>query len=66
LQKAIQEFKNGGRVLWVCNKVEHCLKLYDELSEKYDIEALVYHSRFKYEDRKERHRAVIDSFQEGY
>lgn len=47
---------SGRRVLWVVNTVSRCQRLAKELG------ALCYHSRFKLEDRKERHREIIDAF----
>jgi CRISPR-associated endonuclease/helicase Cas3 len=51
--------KSGGKVLWVCNTVGRVLEAADRAS---DLRPLLYHSRFKYEDRVQRHRAVIDAF----
>jgi CRISPR-associated endonuclease/helicase Cas3 len=50
----------GGKVLWVSNTVKRCRALADEAPA--GIQPLVYHSRFRYIDRVERHRAVIDAF----
>lgn len=47
----------GGKVLWVNNTVQRCI----EVKEKF-ADALLYHSRYRYIDRIERHRAVIDAF----
>ena len=46
----------GKRVLWVVNTVSRCQKLAKALN------ALCYHSRFKLEDRKNRHKDVIETF----
>jgi CRISPR-associated endonuclease/helicase Cas3 len=46
------------RVLWICNTVARAQKVYEELS----VAASVYHSRFKYEDRKRKHRRIVDTF----
>lgn len=49
----------GGKVLWVCNTVGRVMEA-AEMSA--DCFPLIYHSRFKYEDRVERHRDVIAAF----
>jgi CRISPR-associated endonuclease/helicase Cas3 len=56
----VQEtLKNGGKVLWVCNTVRRVMDAADRTS---GHNPLIYHSRFKYEDRVHRHKAVIDAF----
>lgn len=47
------------RVLWVVNTVSRCQLLTKKLG------AICYHSRFKLEDRKQMHIAVINAFQEA-
>ncbi len=54
-----ETLKNGGKVLWVCNTVKRVM---DAADRNGDCNALIYHSRFKYEDRVQRHKAVIDAF----
>ncbi|MCE1246814.1 MAG: CRISPR-associated helicase Cas3' [Firmicutes bacterium] len=54
---ATEAFKNGLKVLWVVNTVAQC----QQVAKKF--KALCYHSRFKLEDRKNRHREVISAFQ---
>ncbi|HZT80068.1 MAG TPA: CRISPR-associated helicase Cas3' [Gemmataceae bacterium] len=49
----------GGKVLWVCNTVGRVMEAADRAKE---FGPLIYHSRFKYEDRVARHKAVIDAF----
>jgi CRISPR-associated endonuclease/helicase Cas3 len=49
--------EHGKRVLWVVNTVDRCQRLAQRLN------ALCYHSRFKLDDRKERHRKAVDAFQ---
>ncbi len=49
----------GGKVLWVCNTVKRVM---DSATGAAELEPLVYHSRFKYEDRVARHQAVIQAF----
>jgi CRISPR-associated endonuclease/helicase Cas3 len=49
----------GGKVLWVCNTVARVM---DAAVRAADLTPRLYHSRFKYEDRVQRHKAVIDAF----
>jgi len=48
----------GGKVLWVHNTVDRCIATADAAGGR----ALIYHSRFRYVDRVERHNAVIGAF----
>lgn len=47
------------KVLWVCNTVNRALSTAQRLER---LSPLVYHSRFRYIDRVERHRDVVDAF----
>jgi CRISPR-associated endonuclease/helicase Cas3 len=49
----------AGKVLWICNTVGRVMATADRLAAR---NALIYHSRFKYEDRVRRHADVIDAF----
>lgn len=49
----------GKKVLWVSNTVPRAVKFWQEAHAR---NPLLYHSRFRYCDRIERHRAVIDRF----
>lgn len=55
-QIALEALNAGKRVLWVVNKVARCQRLAKNLK------ALCYHSRFKLEDRKQRHTEVVSAF----
>lgn len=57
-----QELARGGKVLWVCNTVDRALEVAERLS---DCNPLVYHSRFRYEDRVARHAEVIQAFRDS-
>uniref|UniRef100_UPI004056957A CRISPR-associated helicase Cas3' n=1 Tax=Candidatus Electrothrix sp. TaxID=2170559 RepID=UPI004056957A len=49
------------KVLWVVNVIDRC----QEIARRFEYaEAICYHSRFKLEDRKERHKELINAFQE--
>jgi CRISPR-associated endonuclease/helicase Cas3 len=50
------------RILWVVNTVDRCIRIAKDLESD---ETLCYHSRFMYEDRLGRHRAVINQFQDA-
>lgn len=54
-----ETLQNGGKVLWVCNTVKRVM---DAADQAVDCNPLIYHSRFKYQDRVQRHKAVIDAF----
>ncbi len=53
-----EAIKSGERVLWVVNTVARCQNLAKEFN------ALCYHSRYKLDDRKERHKDIIKAFQQ--
>ncbi|WP_345323466.1 CRISPR-associated helicase Cas3' [Novipirellula rosea] len=59
LELVRDEFDSGGRVLWISNTVERTRKLGIELA---DCSASVYHSRFIYKDRVDRHNEVTAMF----
>jgi CRISPR-associated endonuclease/helicase Cas3 len=50
-----------NKVLWVSNTVERAMNFVNEASAR-DLAPLCYHSRFRYEDRVQRHKTVIDAF----
>lgn len=56
------EIAAGGKVLWVCNTVDRAMKAADR-ARGAGLAPLIYHSRYRYEDRVQRHKAVIDAFQ---
>ncbi len=58
-----QNFKENGKVLWVSNTVGRALKTADEASMR-GFEVIVYHSRFRYEDRVRQHGRIITAFRE--
>lgn len=51
----------GKKVLWVCNTVARAQGIFAK-ARRSGINAKTYHSRFKYKDRKQRHRDVVDAF----
>jgi CRISPR-associated endonuclease/helicase Cas3 len=63
-ERVEQEFAEGGKVLWVCNQVNTAIAVYEEAKRR-GLGALLYHSRYRYQDRVEHHRAVVDAFKPG-
>jgi CRISPR-associated endonuclease/helicase Cas3 len=61
LAEVKKTFDSGGKVLWVCNTVARVMDAARRATEA-GLTPLIYHSRFKYEDRVQRHKAVIDAF----
>jgi CRISPR-associated endonuclease/helicase Cas3 len=61
LRIVADEIAAGGKVLWVCNTVARAMAAANDALKK-GLKPLVYHSRFRYEDRVVRHKAVIDAF----
>ncbi|WP_017660803.1 CRISPR-associated endonuclease Cas3'' [Baaleninema simplex] len=55
------ELTAGGKVLWVCNQVNTAVEVYEE-AQRRGLKALLYHSRFRYEDRVRHHRDVVGAF----
>jgi len=53
-----------GKVLWVCNQVSTAIAIYEEAKQR-GLNAVLYHSRYRYQDRVEHHRAVIKVFTEN-
>ncbi len=62
------ELPNGdqscGKVLWVCNQVGTAIAVYKEAKSR-GLNALLYHSRYRYQDRVNHHRAVIKAFKKN-
>lgn len=61
LPQVVETIKAGGKVLWVCNTVKRVMAAADA-AEAAGLTPMIYHSRFKYIDRVQRHKAVIDAF----
>jgi CRISPR-associated endonuclease/helicase Cas3 len=56
-----RSLERNEKVLWVCNTVVDAIKVFRRASEK-GFPALIYHSRFRYRDRVDRQREVLDAF----
>jgi CRISPR-associated endonuclease/helicase Cas3 len=68
MQKAIEAYRDGKRVLWVVNTVDRCQKTARELDEKLEGDSanvLCYHSRFKLVHRNQRHKEVVEAFKQS-
>ncbi|MBW4699521.1 MAG: CRISPR-associated helicase Cas3' [Aphanocapsa lilacina HA4352-LM1] len=53
------------RVLWVTNTVKDCVRVYSEAGQRLqelNVEPLIYHSRYRYVDRVEKHKEVVERF----
>jgi len=61
LPSVLQTLATGGKVLWVCNTVDRVMQAAARCEEA-GAQPLIYHSRFRYVDRVERHRDVIRAF----
>ena len=59
VQRVRDEIADDGKVLWVANTVDRAMTAADSLA---DCRPMVYHSRFRYEDRVRHHARVIDAF----
>ncbi|WP_166822008.1 CRISPR-associated helicase Cas3' [Thalassoroseus pseudoceratinae] len=55
----LEEHARGGKILYVCNTVTEALRTAERLEE---LSPIVYHSRFRYCDRVEQHRQVVEAF----
>jgi len=59
LSDIAEELARGGKVLWVCNTVDRVMAAADAAQ---DWKHKIYHSRFRYEDRVQRHTEVVGAF----
>ena len=59
-----QRFRDNEKILWVANTVGRALSIADEASAR-GFQPLVYHSRFRYEDRVRQHGRIISAFRQG-
>lgn len=59
LPEVAAELDRGGKVLWVTNTVGRAIEAAGRAAQ---FKPIIYHSRFRYEDRVRQHGKVIDSF----
>jgi CRISPR-associated endonuclease/helicase Cas3 len=62
--EALTAYREGKRVLWVVNAVDRCRETANKLEAVLKTELLIYHSRFRLKDRKDRHQDTVRAFQE--
>lgn len=65
--EVIQELAAGGKVLWITNQVADSQRIYTQAVDKFKqlsfpVNALVYHSRFRYEDSCKQHEKLMQAF----
>ncbi|MEW6496222.1 MAG: CRISPR-associated helicase Cas3' [Cyanobacteriota bacterium] len=67
--EVLKTLQNKQKVLWVTNSVQTCIDLFRAAKNKITqdlpelgIEPLIYHSRYRYKDRLNKHEAVIKAF----
>lgn len=60
LEAATRCLREGGKVLWISNTVNRCMRIADRDFE--GTRPVVYHSRFRYVDRVRQHSRLIDLF----
>ena len=60
-ERVVEAVRAGQRVLWVANTVDRAISLAQEAQTR-TLSFLPYHGRYRYEDRLERHGAVIQAF----
>jgi CRISPR-associated endonuclease/helicase Cas3 len=60
IEAADRCLKGGGKVLWISNTVKRCMRVADQ--DFGGTQPVVYHSRFRYCDRVDRHARVIELF----
>lgn len=65
----LEALEKKQKVLWVTNSVQSCIDLYrlaeTQISQHLPglpIERLIYHSRYRYKDRLQKHKAVVKAF----
>ncbi|MDQ3919729.1 MAG: CRISPR-associated helicase Cas3' [Acidobacteriota bacterium] len=62
-EEARKVLADGGKVLWVVNTVDRAVALYREARKNMFMCPLhLYHSRFRYFERKVKHKAVTEAF----
>jgi CRISPR-associated endonuclease/helicase Cas3 len=64
LETATGEYRAGKRVLWVVNTVKRCQRIARLLKKQRSVRPLVYHSRFRLRDRKDRHVETVAAFKQ--
>lgn len=56
-------WRDGCKILWVVNSVNSAVKLYDDAKKRGNgISPILYHSRYRYLDRRQHHKKVVEEF----
>ena len=69
--QTLQSKERNSKVLWVTNTVKDCVARYRQAEDKlkniskHNVRLLIYHSRYRYKDRLEHHKQVIEAFRSG-
>jgi len=63
-QEAREVLLKGGKVLWICNTVARTIALVQKALDD-DLPVQPFHSRYRYRDRLQRQRVVVDGFLSG-
>jgi len=61
LLAVLAEARSKGKILWVCNTIDRTMDAATRAFEE-GLKPIIYHSRFRYEDRVRRHKQVIEAF----
>lgn len=61
----LETLKNRQKVLWVTNSVRDAVTIYEQAIKRLsgiNFTPLIYHSRYRYQDRLDRHQEIIKAF----
>lgn len=64
VERAVEAYRSGERVLWVVNTVRRAQRIAEQLSERLSEKVLNYHSRYRLCDRQKKHQATVAAFQQ--
>jgi CRISPR-associated endonuclease/helicase Cas3 len=64
LERAVEAYRNGERVLWVVNTVGRCQHIACQLEKRLGEKVLNYHSRYRLLDRQDKHQLTVTAFQQ--
>jgi len=65
VHEVAEEWRKGGKILWVVNTVKRCQEAAEELAVMLpEARIICYHSRFRLKDRQAAHKELIAAFRE--
>ncbi|NLM72235.1 MAG: CRISPR-associated helicase Cas3', partial [Synergistaceae bacterium] len=65
VHEVAEEWRKGGKILWVVNTVKRCQEAAEELAAMLpEARIICYHSRFRLKDRQAAHKELIAAFRE--